>query len=219
MMELTFIKKLWENEAIFKKRFESTVIELLQIHNKEVFWKYLLSFMKLWRIVRALIPNWTSRKPVKVYISCFPLPDAFYFCLSADNRHLKPININCYWKFVCLPAPKIISRQLSMWPTVFFQIPMISRANEVLFITPKVLCYFALDDGCDVGAATYELNRLVNLVWHGRTFTSRDSSVGIATGYRLDDWMIGVRLPAGLGIFLFTTVSRMALGPTQPPIR
>jgi hypothetical protein len=35
---------------------------------------------------------------------------------------------------------------------------------------------------------------------------SRDSSVGIATGY-------------GLGIFLFTTVFIMALGSTQPPVQ
>jgi hypothetical protein len=28
-----------------------------------------------------------------------------------------------------------------------------------------------------------------------------------------------VRFPRGLGIFLFTTVSRTALGPTQPPIQ
>jgi hypothetical protein len=30
---------------------------------------------------------------------------------------------------------------------------------------------------------------------------SRVSSVGIATGYGLDDWMIGVRFPAGAGNF------------------
>jgi len=30
-------------------------------------------------------------------------------------------------------------------------------------------------------------------------------------------WMIGVPVPAGAGIFLFTTASRTALGPTQPP--
>jgi hypothetical protein len=40
---------------------------------------------------------------------------------------------------------------------------------------------------------------------------SRDSSVGIALGYGLDD--------RGQGIFLFTTASRTALGPTQPPIQ
>jgi hypothetical protein len=32
-------------------------------------------------------------------------------------------------------------------------------------------------------------------------YMSRDSSVGIATGYRLDDQMIGVRFPAGAGNF------------------
>jgi hypothetical protein len=37
--------------------------------------------------------------------------------------------------------------------------------------------------------------------------------------YGLDDPVSGVRFPAGLGIFLFTTASRTALGPTQPPIQ
>jgi hypothetical protein len=38
---------------------------------------------------------------------------------------------------------------------------------------------------------------------------SRDSSVGIATGYGLKDRMMGVRSPGrwGLGIFLFDTMS------------
>jgi hypothetical protein len=41
----------------------------------------------------------------------------------------------------------------------------------------------------------------------------RDGSVAIALGYGLDDrwWR--------LGILLFTTASRMALEPTQPPIQ
>jgi hypothetical protein len=46
---------------------------------------------------------------------------------------------------------------------------------------------------------------------------SRDSSVGIATGYGLDDRGVGVRVPVGSGIF--STSSRPALGPTQPPIQ
>jgi hypothetical protein len=45
---------------------------------------------------------------------------------------------------------------------------------------------------------------------------SRDSSVGIALSYGVDDR--GSRVPR-LGIFLFTTASRTALGPTQPPIQ
>jgi hypothetical protein len=49
--------------------------------------------------------------------------------------------------------------------------------------------------------------------------TSADSSVGIALGYGMDDRGSRVPFPAGLGIFLFTTASRTALGPTQPPIQ
>jgi hypothetical protein len=49
---------------------------------------------------------------------------------------------------------------------------------------------------------------------------SHDSSVGIALGYGLDDRGSRVRFPAGGGeFFLFTTASRTALGPTQPPIQ
>jgi hypothetical protein len=48
----------------------------------------------------------------------------------------------------------------------------------------------------------------------------RDSSVGIALGYGLDDRGSRVRFPGGgLGIFLFTTASRTALGPTQTLIQ
>jgi hypothetical protein len=48
---------------------------------------------------------------------------------------------------------------------------------------------------------------------------SRDSSVGIALGYGLDDRSSEFRFPAGDEIFLFITASRTALGPTQPPIQ
>jgi hypothetical protein len=36
-------------------------------------------------------------------------------------------------------------------------------------------------------------------------------------GYGMDDWRIESQ--QGLGSFLFTTTSRLALGPTQPPIK
>jgi hypothetical protein len=42
-------------------------------------------------------------------------------------------------------------------------------------------------------------------------------SVLIALGYGLDDREFESR--QGLGIFLFTTISISALGPTQPPIQ
>jgi hypothetical protein len=50
-------------------------------------------------------------------------------------------------------------------------------------------------------------------------FKSLDSSVGIALGYGLDDWGSRVRFPAGAGNLSFTTASRTALGPTQPPVQ
>jgi hypothetical protein len=48
---------------------------------------------------------------------------------------------------------------------------------------------------------------------------SRDSSVGIALGYWLDDRGSRVQFPAEAGNFFFTIASITALGPTQPPIQ
>jgi hypothetical protein len=48
---------------------------------------------------------------------------------------------------------------------------------------------------------------------------SRDSSVGIALGYGLDDRVLGFDFGLGLGIFLFTTASRTVLRPIEPPIQ
>jgi hypothetical protein len=49
------------------------------------------------------------------------------------------------------------------------------------------------------------------------TNRSRDSSSGIALGYGLDDR--GFESREGLRLFLFTIVSRPALGPTQPSVQ
>jgi hypothetical protein len=51
----------------------------------------------------------------------------------------------------------------------------------------------------------------------GPNISSQDSSVGIPTDYGLRDR--GSNPGGGLGIFLFNTVSRPALRPTQPPIQ
>jgi hypothetical protein len=51
-------------------------------------------------------------------------------------------------------------------------------------------------------------------------YKSRDSSVGIATRLRgRTIGVLGFDSRQGLGIFSFTTVSRTALGPIQPPIQ
>jgi hypothetical protein len=56
------------------------------------------------------------------------------------------------------------------------------------------------------------------MLW-GLSNEGRGSSVGIVTGYGMDDRGFRFRFPAGAGNFLFTTMSRPALGPTQFPIQ
>jgi hypothetical protein len=51
------------------------------------------------------------------------------------------------------------------------------------------------------------------------TKESRDSSVGIALGYGLDDRGSRFRFPARTGNFFLHYRSRQTLGPTQPPIQ
>jgi hypothetical protein len=48
---------------------------------------------------------------------------------------------------------------------------------------------------------------------------SRVSSGSIVSDYGLDDRAIGVRFPAGQRIFPVASVSRPALGHTQPPVK
>jgi hypothetical protein len=61
------------------------------------------------------------------------------------------------------------------------------------------------ESGCIIFLCVYLLKR------------SRGSVVGIATGYGLDDWGVGVRVPAGPRIF--STSSRLVVGSTQPLIQ
>jgi hypothetical protein len=48
---------------------------------------------------------------------------------------------------------------------------------------------------------------------------SRDSAVGIVTGYGLDDQGVGVRVPVESSIFCSPRRPEPVLGPTQPPIQ
>jgi hypothetical protein len=48
---------------------------------------------------------------------------------------------------------------------------------------------------------------------------SRVSSGSIVSDYDLDDRAIGIRSPRGQRTFLLSSVSRPALGPTQPPVQ
>jgi len=48
---------------------------------------------------------------------------------------------------------------------------------------------------------------------------SWDNSVGVVTGYGLNDWMIRCDSWWGLGIFIFDPMFRPNLGTSQPPIQ
>jgi len=45
--------------------------------------------------------------------------------------------------------------------------------------------------------------------------------VALGTNYsgKATDWMTGVQFPLQPGIFIYATTSRLAMGPTQPPIQ
>jgi hypothetical protein len=58
-----------------------------------------------------------------------------------------------------------------------------------------------------------------NKTKHMTVVRSRDSVVGIATGYRLDDRGVGVRVPVGSRIFSSPRRPDRLWGPTQPPIQ
>jgi hypothetical protein len=58
---------------------------------------------------------------------------------------------------------------------------------------------------------------LISCVWGKEV--SRDSAVGIATGYWLDDWGIGVQVPVGSRIFISPCRPDRFWGSTQPPIQ
>jgi hypothetical protein len=48
---------------------------------------------------------------------------------------------------------------------------------------------------------------------------SRDSAVGIGTGYGLDDRGVDVLSPGWVKIYLLSAATRLALGSIQPPIQ
>jgi hypothetical protein len=66
---------------------------------------------------------------------------------------------------------------------------------------------------------TYGENMTVLLIFLNGNLTDSGARIacGVALGYGLDDWEFVYQ--HGLEIFLFTTMSKPALGPTQPPLQ
>jgi hypothetical protein len=57
----------------------------------------------------------------------------------------------------------------------------------------------------------------MNLQYLNRPITGAGIAQRYSAGYKVDDW--GFESQLGLRIFLFATVYRLALWPTQPPIQ
>jgi hypothetical protein len=79
-------------------------------------------------------------------------------------------------------------------------------------VTPQIYAY-TLQNSCP---KQYAILGTFNSVRYRR---GRDSAVGIATRYGVDNRGVGVRVPVGSNIFLFSTSSRPVPGPTQPHIQ
>jgi hypothetical protein len=61
--------------------------------------------------------------------------------------------------------------------------------------------------------------RIYKIMFKNWVPTSRDSAVGTATGYGLDGWGVGVRVPVGAGLLSSPHRPELYFGPTQPPIQ
>jgi hypothetical protein len=87
-----------------------------------------------------------------------------------------------------------------------------SHISQALIGCPSVsgllICFLSTR----ISINKFRLNKIY-WVW------SLDRAVGIATGYGLDDRGVGVRVPVGSRIFLFSASCRPVLGSTQPPIQ
>jgi hypothetical protein len=96
---------------------------------------------------------------------------------------------------------------LNLHETCFHSIHTRDRIRNYMKLRPAFSSFFA------------------SLLLHNRVIcydihvTCRDSWVGIATGYGLEDGGVGIRFPKGSKIFLFSTSATPALGPTQSPIQ
>jgi hypothetical protein len=113
------------------------------------------------------------------------------------------------------------SFQWTEYPTIRINVKMFLRVLKSLFC---YVTYFRLilicgdtDDSVSSNFGLSDILTVKIIRYHGNTW-NRESVVGVATGYGLEDWGVGVRVPVGSRIF--STSSRLALGvhPTSYPV-
>jgi hypothetical protein len=138
-----------------------------------------------WRLFFSLL-RWTY-----LLLVLDATPSSSYF-LSNYKKHPKIVS-----NFAVLPCPKF----------TFLCAALPGLHNLALSCRPHSA------QKCQGRRICHSAKQLSNLPIHIINKDSRESSVGITLGYGLDDRGSRVRSPGGgLGIFLFTTASRTALG-------
>jgi hypothetical protein len=114
-----------------------------------------------------------------------------------------------------ITAANSIRRFLNVFNKHGLSIENIFPPFPVLFISWVIVTWYL----CYVSCYLLMFNSYFSsLVLYHIHLVSRDSSVGIATGYGMDGREVGVRVPTGSEISLLHVV-QMALGSTHPPIQ
>jgi hypothetical protein len=126
---------------------------------------------------------------------------------------------------------QMVQLSVTRWSCIaILWVSLVSFAAVILCVVSQRVFIIVVDFVTDSNRKLLDTSSYVYTIYHiyiyiyildflQYLYKSRDGSVGIALGYGLDDRGSRVRFPVGLGIFLFTTESVTALGPTQPPIQ
>jgi hypothetical protein len=92
------------------------------------------------------------------------------------------------------------------------------RSSDKALPSNNILSLLKLNSSVE-RSSSCEVHSLSDWSRSSAALWNRDGSVGIALGYGWTIGVLGFDSRRRLGIFLFTTASRTALGPTQPPIQ
>jgi hypothetical protein len=126
------------------------------------------------------------------------------------------------WWFIQSSSLCFPSGKMSMVPTAFMQVksvislPLPEEVHEATIFLPSKLKTLL----CLCWTVVIYISSMLKILWVSwLTFycmRNRDSIVGIATGYGLDNRVVGVWFPVGLSIFSSPCRPDRLWGPTQP---
>jgi hypothetical protein len=155
--------------------------------------------------------------------------------------NIKQVCLIYMWEFIIMQAIRLQSHfdSLTIFPNPFllysppilFLLPLyphlLGHFSFMVFQYIVLFCFhiwkflsilfYAVMYHCQVIVIVISVNFVYKLCYC--PFGSQVSSGSIVSDYGLDDRAIGVRSPAGAKDFSLSSVSRPALGPSQPPVQ